>query len=88
MIYLILVTLTSYLSAQIALRSNSPRKKRVVKTIGIGLVLSILSLCKIPNGIVHRFLNAFLDRNFADSFSSLFLLPIGLSFYSFQSISY
>lgn len=82
------ITLVSYVTGHLALRKESSRMKLLIKAVGIGIVVLVVFTCKIPSSIIDtafEFASPTLDSK---RLSLLFLLPAGLSFYSFQAISY
>ena len=79
----VLMIFSDYLFAQ-AIHKNEGKKKKLLMWLAISYSLSFLLYFKYANFFIGNF-NSILGTNF--ELQNLFL-PIGISFYTFQSISY
>ncbi len=84
MVLLPLTAIVNYLLTQ-CMRKYEGEKRKVLLTTTVVIDLSLLCYFKYTNFIIGDVLNAILGTNF--SLHSIFL-PIGISFYTFQAISY
>lgn len=99
---LLFTTLFDYSNALLISRQSSKTVKKLLVWLSIAVNLSILGYFKyayffsgilssifhhsiIPVNIFHQFTNTFLGTNFD---ISKIILPVGISFYTFQSLSY
>lgn len=83
---LILSTLVTFLSGKLMVKY--PKKKKLILTISIILNLSTLFFFKYANFFIEN-INLLLNILHLESFNTLdILLPIGISFFTFQSTSY
>lgn len=80
------MALTYYVGLQVDKQnSESEKKRKIWVKIGCGMLLLILAVFKYYNFFIHSFCAAF---NIAEAGILKIALPIGISFYTFQSISY
>jgi D-alanyl-lipoteichoic acid acyltransferase DltB (MBOAT superfamily) len=86
--FLSIITLVSYVTGHLALRKKASRQKSVIKAVGIGIIVLVVFACKIPSSIIDAVFEYIGPTHDSKRVSLLFLLPAGLSFYSFQAISY
>ena len=83
---LIFSTLVTFLSGKLMVKY--PKKKKLILTISIILNLSTLFFFKYANFFIEN-INLLLNILHLESFNTLdILLPIGISFFTFQSTSY
>ncbi len=89
-IYLLLLsTAISFFSAKIIIKSNSQKKKKLFLILSIICNLILLGFFKYFNFGVSAFQNIFDLFRWNVSLSTLnLIIPVGISFYTFQSISY
>lgn len=81
-------TLCSYASGLLIQASSSqPRRSRAIMWTNIGINLVILCLYKYYDFFAQSFADAFLHGH-ADSLLLHLVLPVGISFYTFQALSY
>lgn len=87
--FLILIaftTLCSFLSGIGIERAQSPRTRKAVMTVNIVINLAILGTYKYYDFFVRSFAELFGCQ--ADSLLLHLILPVGISFYTFQALSY
>lgn len=87
--FLILIaftTLCSFLSGIGIERAQSPRMRKAVMTVNIIINLAILGTYKYYDFFVRSFAELFGCQ--ADSLLLHLILPVGISFYTFQALSY
>ena len=87
--FLILIaftTLCSFLSGIGIERAQSPRMRKAVMTVNIVINLAILGTYKYYDFFVRSFAELFGCQ--ADSLLLHLILPVGISFYTFQALSY
>lgn len=83
------VTVVTYLTSLSLTKTTNKRRKSLLLTVGIGLVLTVLAFFKYSAFIAESVLILFNQRMSVDTHRFLdALLPIGISFYTFQAISY
>lgn len=82
-------TLVSYACGVLVEKSESHRKKKVWVIVGCAVIFGILFLFKYFNFFMEN-LNAILSRFFiqTNEFTLKLILPVGISFYTFQTVSY
>ena len=87
--YLLLITYSTVVDYFAVLRMAKSSRRKLWLALAVGNNLCLLSLFKYA-GFVVRNLNALLDALGADYFipDPGWLLPVGISFYTFQSMSY
>ena len=88
--FLFLIAFTSFCSWCSGLLIEKYRHQatsKVVHILNIGLNLAILGVFKYYDFFVTSFANLFLDGN-CDSLLLKIILPVGISFYTFQALSY
>lgn len=91
--FLVLIVFSSaidyWVGSRLAQEENSARRKRWL-WLSVGVNLSILGLFKYYNFFVDNFRTAFslMGEPIGESWSLQLILPIGISFYTFQSLSY
>ncbi|MBQ6046153.1 MAG: MBOAT family protein [Bacteroidales bacterium] len=85
--FLILIALTSALSYASGLLIERGRRRKTVMWSNIVLNLAILGVFKYYDFFAQSFANVFLDGN-ADNLLLKLVLPVGISFYTFQALSY
>lgn len=86
---ILLTTLISYICALLLECSKTKKQKKVFLTATLTIVLGILFIFKYFNFFSHNiyyFLKGFSLR--VPKITLLFMLPVGISFYTFQSIGY
>lgn len=82
-LYLLALTLIGYSSA-LLIKKSSQKSKKIVLTISVVLASSCLIVLKYANFIVNTF-----SENTGNESSILhFIVPVGLSFYTFSTIGY
>lgn len=83
--FLLFQTVVSYVIGLRLQKSDTPKQKKAYITIGCVLLLIVLGFCKYFN----FFLSSFYDVLNIEGFSSLqIIIPVGISFYTFQALSY
>ena len=82
---LLLQTIVSYMSAKLIEKGSSERAKKIIARISVFVLLLVLGVFKYFNFFVDTFCRAF---NFESGFNFNIILPVGISFYTFQAISY
>lgn len=87
-VFLSVITLVSYVTGHVALRKETSRQKFLIKAVGIGIIVLVVFSCKIPSSLIDAAFEFARLSHDSNKISLLFLLPAGLSFYSFQAISY
>ena len=88
-VLILFTTLVSYSAALMIYRSESQRMKRVILTLSLVSCLGVLFVFKYFNffaGAVVDFLNMFALH--LHPMTLKLLLPVGISFYTFQTLSY
>jgi len=91
--FLVLIVFSSaidyWVGSRLAQEESSTRRKRWL-WLSVGINLSILGLFKYYNFFVDNFRTAFslMGESITESWSLHLILPIGISFYTFQSLSY
>lgn len=90
LIFLILfTTIVSYISAIMIERSSSKRKKRFWLWMALIASLGVLFFFKYFNFLAGSAISVWnLFGGSADAFSLNLILPVGISFYTFQTLSY
>lgn len=89
--FLILIAFTSLCSwtsgLMIEKNREDKRKAKIVNAMNIVVNLLILGVFKYYNFFVHSFADVFLNGN-SDGLLLNVVLPVGISFYTFQALSY
>lgn len=82
-------TFVSYACALLVEKSEKRRQKKVWMIAGCGVIFGILFLFKYFNFFMEN-LNAILSKFFVptNDFALKLILPVGISFYTFQTASY
>ena len=88
MLVMLLSILTNYLIGIGISRASSPHKSKTTLAVGITINLSLLGLFKYSNFIVDNFNTLISIFNISPFFLEPVHLPIGISFFTFQAISY
>ena len=91
--FLVLIAFSSaidYWVGQRLYQETEKRKRKRWLWLSVGINLSILGLFKYYNFFVDNFRTAFsiMGESIGESWSLQLILPIGISFYTFQSLSY
>ncbi|MCB2186057.1 MAG: MBOAT family protein [Deltaproteobacteria bacterium] len=86
---LIFVTLLNYFSVSAFGAAGNPLRRKVILILGLVLNLGVLGLFKYYNFFVTSFvdLTSLAGLKISPALAS-FLLPVGISFYTFQAMSY
>lgn len=90
--FLSLIAFSSLLDYTIGLgldRTDSVRNRKLLLITSLTANLGLLGLFKYYNFFVENFISAFTFLGFEPSISTFqFILPVGISFYTFQTLSY
>lgn len=83
-ILLILSTITDYILANLIYKSQKANIRKLYLAVSVSLSLGLLGYFKYSNFLIDSFNNLFMS-NFA---LQDIILPVGISFYTFQTMSY
>jgi alginate O-acetyltransferase complex protein AlgI len=84
---LILVTVADYYISRLLIRATAQHNKKMLLFASVTLNLAVLGIFKYLNFFIDNF--NFLFSNFGINLSNVsILLPIGISFYTFETLSY
>ncbi|MEO5990619.1 MAG: MBOAT family protein, partial [Ferruginibacter sp.] len=91
--FLILIIFSSFLDFQIGKALNkttTEERRKTLLWISIILNLGLLAIFKYFNFFIDSFIEAFslFDYKFENTLSLRIVLPVGISFYTFQTLSY
>jgi alginate O-acetyltransferase complex protein AlgI len=92
-VYIILIASSTLIDYIVAIRiseSTSERNKKYLLLLSLFINLGLLAFFKYYNFFLESFVSitSFDDQSFGETWSSGFLLPVGISFYTFQTMSY
>lgn len=85
---IVFISLTSYFAAQLFKRPGENSNKKLTLTISIVLLLLPITIFKYYNFFFSTFLDTFGQQAFFNLQTMQLILPIGISFYTFQAIAY